>query len=321
VHDFEAATEQRLLRALASDTSGPRLRVLMHLPHAGLDHALTLGLTSGTGDDEFRIGAIKLFADGTLGSQTAAMLEPYEGGDGRGLELIAPAELQSIVARAVAGGLSVAIHAIGDRAVRSALDAFASVGPALRSLPLPPRIEHVQLLDPGDVPRLAALGVAASMQPIHCTSDIDNARRHWGARAEHSYPWRTLLDSGARLAFGSDAPVETVSTAAGLHAAVTRRRADGTPAGGFVPAQCIGLDAALAAYTSGAARLGGSLNGGRLAPAALGDLAIWSSDLHRLPAGDLANASVRATVIDGAVVYDHAAEAAPTAPVMVGGTR
>jgi predicted amidohydrolase YtcJ len=321
VHDFEAATEQRLLHALATDTAGPRLRVLMHLPHAGLDHALALGLTSGTGDDAFRIGAIKLFADGTLGSQTAAMLEPYEGGAGRGLELIAPAELEAIVARAVAGGLSVAIHAIGDRAVRSALDAFAAAGPALRALALPPRIEHVQLLDPADVPRFATLGVAASLQPIHCTSDIDNARRHWGARAERSYPWRTLLEAGARLAFGSDAPVETVSTAAGLHAAVTRHRADGTPVGGFVPAQCIGLDAALAAYTSGAARLAGSVSGGRLAPGALGDLAIWSSDLQRLPADDLAHASVRATVIDGAVVFDRTAESAPAAAAMVGGAR
>jgi predicted amidohydrolase YtcJ len=313
VHDFEAASEQRLLRPFTAPGATPRLRVLMHLHHAGLDHALALGLASGTGDDDFRIGAIKLFADGTLGSQTAAMIEPYTGAVGRGLELIAPDELNAIVARAVAGGLSVAIHAIGDRAVRSALDAFAAAGPALRSLALPPRIEHVQLLDPADVPRFAALGVAASLQPIHCTSDIDNARRHWGERAERSYPWRTLLDAGTHLAFGSDAPVETVSTAAGLHAAVTRRRADGTPAGGFVPGQCIGLDAALEAYTSGAARLAGSVRGGRLAPGAIGDVVVWSDDLHRLPADDLAGARVRATVIDGAVVFDHAAEAAPSA--------
>ncbi|MBI1797036.1 MAG: amidohydrolase [Candidatus Eisenbacteria bacterium] len=322
VHDFEAAAEHRLLRAIATDAAGPRVRVLMHVAHAGLDHALGLGLASGTGDDTFRVGALKLFADGTLGSQTAAMIEPYEGSGGRGLDLIAPAELATVVARAVAGGLSVAIHAIGDRAVRSALDAFAGAGPALAALPLAPRIEHVQLLDPADLPRFASHGVVASMQPIHCTSDIDIALRHWGGRSERAYPWRALLDSGARLAFGSDAPVETVDTAAGLHAAVTRRRADGTPSAGFMPAQRIGLDAALAAYTSEPARLAGSWPRlGRLAPGALADVAVWGTDLHRLPAERLAEARVRATILGGAIVFDADHAAAPAAPALAGGAR
>lgn len=313
VHDFEGASEQRILRAVANG-EGPRLRVLMHLAHAGLEHALALGLASGTGDDRFRIGALKLFADGTLGSQTAALLEPYEGSAERGLELIAGDALAAIVGRAVRGGLSVAIHAIGDRAVRSALDAFAAAGPAARGLSLAPRIEHVQLLDGSDLPRFAELGVAASMQPIHCTSDIDNVRRHWGSRAERSYPWRALLDRRVLLAFGSDAPVETVDTAAGLHAAVTRQRGDGSPAGGFVPAQRVGLDAALMAYTSGPARLAGTWPRlGRIAPGALADLAVWSEDLHRLPPERLAEARVRATVLDGAVVYERAAEPATVA--------
>lgn len=303
VHDFEAASEQRVLRALTRG-GGPRVRVLMHLHHGGLDHALALGLASGTGDDLFRIGAIKLFADGALGSQTAALLEPYQGSTDRGLELIPPAELAALVGRAAAGGLATAIHAIGDRAVRSALDAFAAAGGALRGTALAPRIEHVQLLDPADLPRFAALGVAASMQPLHCPSDIDNARRHWGARVERSYPWRSLLEGGARLAFGSDAPVEPPSTAAGLHSAVTRQRADGTPAGGFTPAQRLTLDQALTAYTEGPARLAGAWPRlGRIAPGAIADLAVWSADLHRLPPAALASARVMATVMDGAIVY------------------
>ncbi len=303
VHDFEGAEEHRVLRALTRG-DGPWVRVLMHLHHGGLDHALALGLASGTGDDRFRIGALKLFADGTLGSQTAALLEPYEGSTDRGLELIPPAELASLVARAAAGGIATAIHAIGDRAVRSSLDAFAACGPALRGPALPPRIEHVQLLDAADRPRFASLGVAASLQPSHCTSDIDIAHRHWGARVGRSYPWRSLLDAGARLAFGSDAPVEPPASAAALHSAVTRRRPDGRPAEGFVPAERLTLDEALSAFTEGPARLaGGWPRLGRLAAGARADLAVWSDDLHRLPAGRLLDARVEATVMDGAVVY------------------
>ena len=305
VHDFEGADEQRVLRSLTHG-EGPRLRVLMHLPHAALEHALDLGLTSGTGDDLFRVGAIKLFADGTLGSQTAALLEPYEGSADRGMELIAPDELAGLVARAAAGGLAVAIHAIGDRAVRSSLDAIAAAGPAARAAALPPRIEHVQLLDPADLPRFAALGVMASMQPSHCTSDIDVARRHWGRRAASSYPWRSLLASGARLVFGSDAPVEAPSTAHGLRSAVTRQRSDGTPSDGFFPAERLELDAALAAYTEGPARACGAWPRlGRIAAGLPADLAVWSADLHRTAGPALSSVQVMATVMDGEVVFER----------------
>ena len=303
VHDFEGGDEHRVLRAITRG-GGPRVRVLMHLPHAGLDHALALGLASGTGDDLFRVGALKLFADGTLGSQTAALLEPYEGSADRGLELIPAPELATLVARAVAGGLATAIHAIGDRAVRSALDAFAASGRDLRGPALPPRIEHVQLLDPADLPRFARLGVAASMQPLHCTSDIDNAQRHWGGRIERSYPWRSLLEAGVSLAFGSDAPVERPASAAALHSAVTRQRLDGTPVDGFTPAQRLTLDQALAAYTEGPARLAGTWPRlGRIAPGATADLAVWSADLHRLPHASLGEAKVMVTVMEGEIVF------------------
>jgi predicted amidohydrolase YtcJ len=323
VHDFEGGDEHRVLRAMTRG-GGPHVRVLMHLPHAGLDHALALGLASGTGDDLFRVGALKLFADGTLGSQTAALLEPYEGGADRGLELIPPAELATLVARAAAGGLATAIHAIGDRAVRSALDAFAACGRDLRPPALPPRIEHVQLLDPADLPRFAALGVAASMQPLHCTSDIDNARRHWGGRIERSYPWRALLETGVTLAFGSDAPVEPPATAAALHSAVTRQRRDGTPADGFTPAQRLTLDQALAAYTGGPARLAGTWPRlGRIAPGATADLAVWSADLHRLPHASLGEAKVAATVMEGEIVFrrDEVESGAATAGAGAAGSR
>jgi predicted amidohydrolase YtcJ len=302
VHDFEGAGEQRVLRAMADGPVRVRVRVLMHLAHAGLDHALALGLESGLGDDWFRIGAVKLFADGTLGSRTAALLQPYDGTGDSGMELLPASELRALVARAHAGRLAVAIHAIGDRAVRASLDAFEQAGGGGR---LPGRIEHAQLVDPADLKRFAALGVAASVQPVHCTSDIELASRYWSGRLAHAYPWRELLAGGALLAFGSDAPVERPSVAAGLHAAVTRQRPDGTPLEGFVPAQRIDLDAALSAWTEAPARLAGTWPRlGRIAPGGLGDLVVWDRDLHATPPQRLHEARPAWTVLDGEVVFE-----------------
>ena len=304
VHDFDGAEALPLLRVLLRDPGSPRLRVVAHLPHAELEAALALGLESGTGDDSFRYGAVKLFADGTLGSRTAALLEPYEGTTETGMDLMPPGELARAVALAAGGGLSVAVHAIGDRAVRSALDALEASGEALARLALPPRIEHVQLLDPADRPRFARLGVWASLQPTHCVADIEVAERGWGERARRSYPWRSLLDAGASLAFGSDAPVEAPVPAAGLQAALTRQRVDGTPAGGFVPGERIGLDEALRAYTAGGAALAGRAAGlGRIAPGCTADLVVWDADLHRLDASMLHGVRPACTLLAGAAVH------------------
>lgn len=304
VHDFEGIEALRLLRTLTRGPGRPRLRVVAHLPHEGLEAALALGIESGVGDDRFRYGAVKLFADGTLGSRTAALLAPYEGGTETGMELVPPAELARAVAQAAAGGFAVAIHAIGDRAVRSALDALEASAGALAKLALPSRIEHVQLLDPADRLRFARLGVWASLQPSHCVADFEIAERGWGARVERAYPWRSLIESGACLAFGSDAPVEVPVPAHGLHAALTRQRADGTPAGGFTPGERISLDAALRAYTHGGAALAGRSAGlGRIAPGCAADLVVWEADLHRLPASMLHDVRPTCTLLAGEAVY------------------
>jgi predicted amidohydrolase YtcJ len=316
VHDFEGPAAQRVLRE-ACGRGGTRLRVLMHLAHSGLDAAIELGLASGTGDDGFRIGAVKLFADGTLGSRTAALRAPYEGTDNSGMDLIPPAELRDLVARAMGAGLSVAIHAIGDRAVHSSLDAFEFAGAALPRLALPPRIEHVQLVDDADLPRFARLGVAASMQPSHAISDAALADRFWGSRVAHAYPWRELHDHGARLAFGSDAPVEPPDAADGLRAAVTREVPGRAQA--FTPHQRVTLDVALTAYTEGPARLAGTWpRTGTLRPGAVADLVVWNSDLHATPPSRLGEAAPVATVIDGRVQWIAAARPA-TAGVAGGG--
>jgi predicted amidohydrolase YtcJ len=309
VHDFEGADEERLLRAMCEGV-GPRVRVLMHLPHAGLDRALADGVTSGRGDAMFRIGAVKLFADGTLGSQTAALLEPYDGTQDRGMELIPADPLKRDVARALGGGLAVAVHAIGDRACRSVLDAFEAAGTALRRPALPSRIEHLQLVDDRDLPRLAQLGIAASVQPTHLTSDIELVERWWSGRRARAYPYGALADAGTLVAFGSDAPVEPPDPAGAIHAAVTRQRPGGFPAGGFVPAQRMTLDAALACSTAVPARLAGLAHEvGRLAPGYHADLVVWNLDLLRSAPERLAEARAVATVFAGNVVF-RAEEAA-----------
>ncbi len=308
VHCFEGPEAMRRLRRIACRPSRP-LRILMHLARTGLEHAIELGLTSGWGDDRFRLGAVKLFADGTLGSRTAALLEPYEGSGASGDDLLSARELREIVRIAFEAKISVAVHAIGDRACRSTLDAFEASAARIPSLALPPRVEHIQLLDRSDAPRFARLGVAASMQPSHAPSDRDYAERYWGARCERSYPWRTLLDHGAVVAFGSDAPVEPPLPAMGLHAAVTRTRPSETRA--FVPEQRVSLDEALVAYTEAPARLSMSWPRlGRLDVGAVADLVVWSGDLHDTPPADLWRVRPRLTVVGGEVVFDDEAAGA-----------
>jgi predicted amidohydrolase YtcJ len=300
VHDYQRNAEDwERMRALAARGL---LRVLQHVDPEQVRDAAHTGLRGGAGDERFRTGSLKLFADGTLGSRTAAMLEPWDDTPGRGMTLIEPGELATTVGEAAAAGFSVTIHAIGDAAVRHALDAIAAHREALARLPIPPRIEHAQLVTDVDVPRFAQLGVAASMQPQHAASDAPYARRAWGARCRLAYAWRTLFEAGAPLAFGSDAPVEPPRASLGLACAVARLTADGLP---FEPGQAIPLDAALHAYTAGAARLaGGFLGGGRLAAGEPADLVVWDRDLHRIAPEALGEARPRCTVLAGEIVYD-----------------
>ena len=275
------------------------LRVAMGIPHGGLDAAVALGLRTGLGDEWLRIGHLKIFTDGALGSQTAALDEPYDGSDDRGLLTIDPAVLDLAVARAAAAGIAVAIHAIGDRAVGVALDAIAptrATHPALRQ-----RVEHVQLVRPADVARFGALGIIPSMQPIHATSDRDLVDRYWGAdRARRAYPWRSLAAAGATLAFGSDAPVEPIGPLRGIHAAVDRRRPG--DAERWQPQEALTLDDAIAGYTSGAAyATGREHEAGTLAVGMRADATVIDRDLAALPPEEWVDAAVRATVVDGVI--------------------
>jgi len=278
------------------------MRVHVGLPFARLDEAIALGLRTGFGDEWLRVGPLKIFTDGALGSQTAALEEPYEGTADRGILTIEPGPLTDAVARAAAAGIAVAIHAIGDRAVHVALDAIAptrATAPHLRQ-----RLEHVQLVREDDLGRFGELGVVASMQPIHATSDRDLADRHWGPkRTARAYPWRTLRDRGAVLAFGSDAPVEPIDPLLGIHAAVTRMRP--TDDGPWHAEQAISLDEALAAYSAGIAHaLGRERELGTLEAGKRCDATVVETDLSRVPPREWPGVKVRATITDGVVRYE-----------------
>lgn len=297
-HDLRAIQEVRLRGELA-------LRVNMMIPAGNLDNALQLGLRAGFGDDFLRLCAVKAFADGSLGTRSADMFEPYDDEpDNCGIEVTSTEQLSAWVAACTTGGWNIAIHAIGDRANSRALDALEEHWQEWSRLGLRPRIEHVQLISPQDLPRLGLMGVIASMQPIHCTSDILMADRHWGARCSSAYAWRSLLDNGAVLAFGSDAPVETPDVLRGIFAAVTRQREDGMPPGGWYPEQCLTVPEAVYAYTVGAAyasgeeRIKGSLSMGKLA-----DMVVLSQDIFDVPPPEILHTRVEMTILGGEVVY------------------
>jgi predicted amidohydrolase YtcJ len=285
------------------------LRALVHIPTEQLDAAIELGLRSGLGDELLRLGGVKLFADGALGPQTGHMLAPYEGATGNvGIPTHPTEELNDLVRRAHEAGISATVHAIGDAANRAVLDAIGKAqGTRHKAQPpgLPDRIEHVQLLHPADVPRLAQLGVVASMQPIHATSDMEMAERYWGRRCELAYAWRSVLDSGAVLAFGSDCPIETLDPLAGIHAAVTRRRADGRPgAEGWIPAQRLTIAEAVHAYTLGAAYASGEAHlKGSITPGKLADLVVLSQDILQIEPMAILDTRIAMTLFDGQVVY------------------
>ncbi len=308
VHNLEGAAALRAMQQLRH-TGELKLRVMAQIPEADLDAAIQLGLQSGLGDEFLRIGAVKVFSDGALGARTAWMIEPYEGEAGNYGIAVADAEhMKAVVDKAIRAGFAVFTHAIGDMANRVVLDAIESSRRAGNGLNLRHRIEHAQVLHPDDLDRFAALGVIPSMQPIHCTQDMLVADKHWGARSRYAYAWRTLWDSGATLAFGSDAPVETPDVLQGIHAAVTRVRADGTPGGnGWIPEERIAVHEAVRAYTAGAAYAGGEENlKGTITPGKLADLVVLSQDIFSINPMAILETDVVATVFGGRFVHDTA---------------
>ena len=305
VHTMEGAAAFRGFQKLRADGE-LNMRVLMQIPEDNLDAAIQAGMQAGLGDERLRIGGLKAFADGALGARTAYMLEPFEGEpDNCGIAVSEADHLEYLVRKASRGGLAAFIHAIGDRANREVLDAVKASREAGEGLDLRHRIEHTQILHPDDIPRLAELGVIASMQPIHATQDMLLADELWGARSAGAYAFRSLLDNGAVLAFGSDSPVEDLNVMIGIHAAVTRRRADGSPGPeGWYPEQRLSVTEAVRAYTAGAAYASGEEDlKGTLSPGKLADLVVLSQDIFTIEPMAILETEVVATMLDGGFVY------------------
>jgi len=259
------------------------LRVWQSIPADQVGNAAALHLRSGFGDELVRVGYLKAFMDGTLGSQTARLL------DGSGVQITSREELVEIIRRGAEARLPVAVHAIGDLANREALDAFEQTRDAWQPLGLRPRIEHAQLLTPEDIPRFAQLGVAASVQFSHAPSDREIAERLWAGKTDRAYAYRSLRDAGALLANGSDAPIEELDPWAGVCAGVQRD---------WHPEQRLTLDEAIAATTVNPAWLARDEHRrGKLLPGYLADLVVLDRDPYE--ADDLTDVNVVATMLGG----------------------
>ena len=307
IHNIEGASALAAFQQLRAKDE-LTLRVTHMIPAANLDHALALGLRGGLGDEWLRIGGVKIFADGSLGSQTAWMLEPFEGSDNRGVATHSPEQIEHWARAAASAGMMVCTHAIGDRANREVLHVYEKL--RRDGLDAPLRIEHAQHLHPADIPRFAALNVTASMQPIHATSDYEMADEYLGARGCYAYAFKSL-SAGASLIFGSDCPVETLDPWAGMHAAVTRERADGSPRGGWYPEEKLSVEDAVRPYLPPLSKMGddGTSLARRKAPpggraiGGGGDWIVLSQDIFAIPPREILETRVEYTIVGGKIVY------------------
>ncbi len=285
------------------------LRVVHAVPWRDFQAVRQLGLRSGLGDEWLRLGGVKLFADGALGSQTAYMLAPYPGrGRHCGVPVIAGDELCDAVREIAQHGWAAWIHAIGDRAVREAVAALSAADGAAPDS-LPHRIEHAQCVRPLDIRRLARARIVASVQPCHLLGDIANADTHWPRARRYAFPLRDLAAAGVTLAAGSDVPIESLDPRRSLFAACVRTDEQGDPAGGWFPRQKLGVAAALRAFTQGASRAISGLNGpGTLEIGAPADITIWDADPLAVPSEELLDIGIRGCMVGGRMHLSHRAQ-------------
>ncbi|CAN5799947.1 amidohydrolase [soil metagenome] len=296
VHDKDGWVGAPEIFQRLRDRGGLTLRIWQSLPYKKLPELEALGIRSRFGDDFLRLGYLKVFMDGTLGSQTAWML------DGSGVRITSGEELVEIVRAAARAGWPVGVHAIGDRANREALDAFEATREDWAPRRLRQRVEHAQCLSPADLPRFAELGVTCSVQFSHAPSDRDLAERFWPDQLEGAYAFRSLRESGAVLANGSDAPIEKLDPLAGIRAAVTRTT-DERP--GWRPEQALTVEEALHATTAAPAWLAGDeRTRGKLVPGYLADLVVLSRDPVECPREELESVEVVATMVGGRWVHN-----------------
>lgn len=315
-----APESREALAVLSRLHAEQRLQMRVHFlpPVAMAETLIAAGLTLGFGDLWLRLGPLKVFLDGALGSRTALMHEPHEGEPGNcGVEVTPPDQFRAMAEHAHAHGWALAVHAIGDRAVDTAIDVLAEsqrrhahpAAPAAdRRSPDPrpwDRIEHFQVFSPGAPQRAARARIAAMMQPVHLFDDWRPADRLWGARARRAYACRSLVEAGVPVCLGSDAPVASANPFLCIHAAVRRTDLAGEPAGGWHPEEALGVAAALEGFCSAPARVAGEEAWrGRIAPGLAADFVVLSADPWSSQT-DWRGVHADMTVVDGAVVFDR----------------
>ncbi len=297
IHDVESEQVLGAFRQLEA-ADALRLRVLFHPPVAALHRLAAAGVRSGQGSEWLGMGGVKLFLDGSLGKQTAWMLEPYQNSRDRGMPITGLEDAREAVRLAAEAGIAATVHAIGDAAVRRALDLLAEAPPAA----IPHRIEHFQCVHPADLERAARLGVVVSMQPAHLLTDVPLVERFWGARGRGAYSFHSILATGATLAFGSDVPVASIDPREGVYAATVRIGRDGGAA--WRPEERVDFETAVRAYAEAPARAAGVAHRrGTLAPGQDADLVAWEVDpTVAVDPAVFRHARARLTVVGGEVV-------------------
>jgi predicted amidohydrolase YtcJ len=312
VHDAgtSAAIVDLYKRLIDGGRLKTRLYVMLNGSLRDLAPAFSAGPLTDYAGGRMAVRAIKIQADGALGSRGAALFDPYaDDPNTRGLLITPPEEVSALTLAASRAGFQTAIHAIGDRANRQVLDVFEQVQrqvPGARELRM--RVEHAQILDAAEIPRFARLGVIASMQPTHATSDMPWVPARIGEQrmTEGAYVWRQLLASGARIAAGSDFPVEDPNPMLGFYAAITRQDPSGHPPGGWMPAERMTREEALRAFTIDAAYAAhADTRLGSLEPGKLADLVILSQDIMRVDVKLIPRTTVRMTIVGGETVYER----------------
>jgi predicted amidohydrolase YtcJ len=295
-----------------NEASALRLRTWVTIPGERIDETVALGLRTGFGDERLRLGHLKFFADGGMGARTAWMIDPYLDA-GLGMPLTPIENLEQAVSRANAAGLAVMIHAVGDRTCRELARMFerirlqnGSVSERCTDLgnKVPNRIEHLQMIRQVDMNKLANSRIAGCVQPHNMILDINMIDQSVGKKGKHAYAFRNMFDAGIQLMFSSDCPVADPNPLVGIHAAVTRQRADRTPEGGWYPDQTVSVDQAVRAYTctpamaSGVGDILGSLEPGKRA-----DIIVLDRDIYSIPPMEILETHVDMTIFDGRVVY------------------
>ena len=304
VHSCETLREWEALSALEEEGM-LKIRVHHTMPYEGLEEGRSRSLKPWRGGERLWFGQVKLYADGSLGSGTALLHAPYtDNPSDRGLAVLTPQILGKRVREAYRDGYSVAIHAIGDKAVTNSLRAIESAREAVPGARRD-RIEHVQLFRSSDLSLFRRLRAVASVQPVHLSTDWPTAEKKWGlSRCRNGYAWKSLLRAKIPLNFGSDAPVEPINPLLGLQAAVTRQDLHGKPPGGWFPEEkislkdCIKAFTALPAWCSRQERFLGAITPSRWA-----DLTVFGEDLFRVPPDQWPSVGVEMTLVNGEIVY------------------